>query len=251
MRAFAGGDEKFEINGFDEVFIGLHIWRVRTLASIAVTKKQADNLESANMLRALLKKLGFFKPSAPALALYDACVTEARRETYYTRLAVQDTVDGRFDLITLMVSLVLHRIGRIKDGGHDATRLGQDLFEVMFADMDANLRAMGVSDEGIKYRIREMSSAFMGRMRAYTGVLDRREGKDGDGWPQTLARNVYRSDNPDVAGAAELAARVDGLNKALKGLPDDRVSHGDIAFPGFSAPKGHSDQTHQPEQPRP
>lgn len=185
------------------------------------------------MLRALLKKLGFFKPSQASRGLYATCVDEARRETYYTQLSVPDTVDGRFDLISLMVSLLLYRIGRLKNGNQQATRLGQDLFEVMFADMDENLRAMGVSDEGIKYRIRDMSSAFMGRMRAYTLAMEAAEG-DEDDWVNALARNVYRSDDATIEGVAALTGRVAHLSDALSAIPDDAISQGDATLPDFA-----------------
>ena len=52
-----------------------------------------------------------------------------------------DSVDGRFDLLLLHVTLVMLRL---KDGN-----VRQNLFDVMFADMDRSLREMGVGDMGI------------------------------------------------------------------------------------------------------
>ena len=118
-------------------------------------------------MKALLRKLGLSKPDPAAVALYSAAVIEARREIHFTDWHVPDTVDGRFDMISLVVSLINRRIGlcdpkksvRIQD-------LAQELFDVMFADMDINLRELGVSDEGMKHRIKPMASAHLGRVKA-------------------------------------------------------------------------------------
>ena len=44
--------------------------------------------------------------------LYAAIVAEARRPEWYTGAAVPDTVDGRFDMLALVISLVMIRLER-------------------------------------------------------------------------------------------------------------------------------------------
>ena len=101
------------------------------------------------------------------------CVAQARRPEFYEDFAVPNTVDGRFDMITLMVGLVVHRLSKIEgDEALAATQLSQDLFATMFADMEINLREFGVSDDGMKHRIRDMAKAFMGRLNSYGPALD-------------------------------------------------------------------------------
>ncbi len=174
------------------------------------------------MLSAIMKKLGLWKPSPAAAALYAACADEVRRETYYDELAVADTVDGRFDLMALMISLLVLRLNRLNTkAGH---ALAQDLTDTLFADMEESLRNMGVSDEGMRYRIRDMIQAFMGRMRAYGDAES-----DDALWVAALGRNVYREKGaPGMAEA--LAARIRALRARLADTPDAPLLLGQFGF---------------------
>lgn len=135
----------------------------------------------------------------PAIQLYEAAVTQARQPRFYAQWQVPDTVDGRFDSIAVHVFLILFRL---KDQGPDAEALGQELFDVMFADMDRSLREMGVGDLGVKPKIKRMASAFMGRVGAYNQALDH---EDDAALAAALRRNLFRK---STAGDAELAAMV-------------------------------------------
>ena len=60
-----------------------------------------------------------FRPAPalpPRLALWHAIVSEARDKRWYRDLAVADTVEGRFDMITLVLAVVQLRIEREGDG---------------------------------------------------------------------------------------------------------------------------------------
>lgn len=179
----------------------------------------------------ITQKLGFKRYDPVAQALYQAAVTAARNEKYYTLWGVPDTVDGRFDMISLMVTLINRRIGlsnpkniaRIQD-------LAQELFDVMFKDIDINLRELGVSDEGMKHRIKPMASAHLGRVKAYTDVLGLVD--EGDRLTQlteALVRNIYRTVD-DTSGAEALAARTIELSMELDGVPDEDILNGRFAF---------------------
>lgn len=182
-------------------------------------------------MKALLRKFGFFKQDPAALALYRTAVAAARREVYYDDWGVPDTVDGRFDMISLMASLINRRIG-MADPKHAERidQLSQNLFDVMFEDMDTNLRELGVSDEGMKHRIKPMASAHLGRLKAYTDALapvdeDQRLQKMRD----ALERNIYRAVE-DASGAASLAALAIELSVQLDGASDDEVLSGRFVF---------------------
>ena len=78
--------------------------------------------------------------SEPAHGLYRAAVTAARAPVFYAAHGVPDTPDGRFDIVALHVFLTLRRLKR--DGGTTAMALAQALTDLMFADMDRNLREL-------------------------------------------------------------------------------------------------------------
>ena len=174
----------------------------------------------------LPKSWGRSKASGASGAIYASAVFEARRPEYYVTAGVPDTVEGRFDMITLMVSLALGRIRRISMGGDV---LGQDVFDIMFADMDTNLREVGVSDEGMKYKIREMSGTFMGCMRTYGQLIE--SGATGDLWQDAISRNIFRSKDSIVSGSVMLAKRVLEINSFMAELNDDSFTQGKEVFP--------------------
>src|SRR6202042_1273633 len=95
---------------------------------------------------------------------YNICVAQARSPEFYSVLGVPDTVDGRFDLLVLHVALVMRKLGPEAD-------IKQQLFDLMFADMDQSLREMGVGDMSIGKRIKPMIAAFYGRAQAYERAL--------------------------------------------------------------------------------
>ena len=92
-----------------------------------------------------------------AHGLYRAAVVQARQADFYAVYGVPDSVDGRFDLLALHVFLLLHRLG---GAGREAKVLSQAVFDLMFSDMDQNLREMGVADVGVGRRIKAMATAL-------------------------------------------------------------------------------------------
>lgn len=139
-------------------------------------------------MSAFLRRL--FTPPPARLAaesLYTACVGQARQPWFYKDLGVPDTVDGRFDMVVLHVFLVLDRL---RDAGGDA-ELQRLLQECLFADMDRSLREMGVGDLSVGKRVRDMASAYYGRLHAYEAALQ--DDVDADAALQeALQRNIWR-----------------------------------------------------------
>jgi len=159
-----------------------------------------------------------------ALRLYQHIVAQARRPEFYLRCGVADTPDGRFDMVALHTYLVLRRLR----ADHERTAdVAQALFDLMFTDMDQNLREMGVGDMGISRRIKAMAQGFYGRMAAYDAGLD---GEDGHVLTEALQRNLYRNTEP---AAEQVAAMADYLNRESMGLAAvaaDRLQAGTVEF---------------------
>ena len=143
-----------------------------------------------------------------AVSLYDSCVELARRPGFYEDLGVPDTVDGRFDMVTLHVSLALRRMER---AGNALAPEADALLRVMFDDMDRSLREMG--------------EAFLGRARAYGVAL-----KDGDGaaLEAALARNLFRKSEAGPEQVAAMASYVLALDAELAAVGDDSLRAGTL-----------------------
>lgn len=126
----------------------------------------------------------------PGEALYNNVVAEARRPAWYLDGAVPDTIDGRFDMVALVLSLV---IIRLEDDG--AAQLCADLTERFITDMDGSLRQDGVGDQVVGKHIGRMVAALGGRLGAY-----RDSRGDDAAFAEALRRNLWRGD--PVADAA-------------------------------------------------
>ena len=128
--------------------------------------------------------------------LYASIVEKARDPAFYGVLGVPDTVDGRFDMIVLHLMLLLRRL---RGQGDAAERRGQELFDLMFKDMDQSLRELGVGDMSVGKHVKRMAQAFYGRAECYEAGLDARIANPADGaLAQALTENVFRKAAPDA-----------------------------------------------------
>ena len=164
----------------------------------------------------------FIKPPAdPAIAtLYGACVTAARQPAFYVELGAPDTVDGRFDLLLLHVILAMRRMA-----GEVNAR--QQLFELMFADIDRSLREMGVSDMRIGKRMRPLITAFYGRSQAYEKAMAGGDAALSD----ALQRNIYGNAPVTTEQLKALTNYVRHCMKDLAEQPITDILAGRITFP--------------------
>ena len=160
------------------------------------------------------------EPAVPASRrLYDVLVARAREPIFHTDFAVPDTIDGRFDLLTLHAFLVLDAL---KSLGGAGDKLGTELASVIFAGFDEALRELGVGDFGISRRMKALAGAFYGRLEAYRAV------ESADQLAPVLLRNLYRGEvarTPEAAGLAHymLSAREHVMSHAgdlLEGSTD-------------------------------
>ena len=162
---------------------------------------------------------------AAARDLYIAVVEQSRREDFYRVCGVPDSVDGRFELIVLHVFLVLRRL---KQAPERAGELGQALFDVLFQDMDASLREMGVGDLSVGKKVKDMAEAFYGRVAAYEVALD---AGDRTAVQRALERNLLGTTEVSEAQLAGLADYLTEAMGELDALPIDEMLAGTVSFP--------------------
>jgi len=133
----------------------------------------------------------FFKPRAATeagRALYFPLIEQARLPIFYVDGKMPDTVDGRFELYTLHLALVVRRL---KGAGGFAAEASQALFETFLTGLDDGLREMGVGDLTVPKKMRKLGEAVYGRMRNLDAALA--EGAEAGVLPDLLARTVYSS----------------------------------------------------------
>lgn len=176
-----------------------------------------------------LKILDFFRNSAEkaaALKLYQHIVSHSRTPGFYLDYGVPDTVDGRFDMIALHTILVLHRL---KQHPGQTSKLSQELFDILFADMDQNLREMGVGDLSVGKKIKKMTAAFQGRLISYEKSLNSIQELEA-----ALSRNLYRHVEPKPEQLNQMAQSIIEQVEALNEQRIDAMIDGEITFKSTS-----------------
>jgi cytochrome b pre-mRNA-processing protein 3 len=103
-----------------------------------------------------------------ARELYGSSVTQAREPAFYDALGVPDTVQGRFEMILLHVSLLLARLQREGKPGADLARA---LSESFIVDMDDGMREMTFGDLAVPREIKRAAAALFDRHTAYRAAI--------------------------------------------------------------------------------
>ena len=142
----------------------------------------------------MLKKFfGKFKNKEAVYALYGMIVKQARRPEFYLDYGVDDSVDGRFDMILLHLFLLVYRL---EEEGDDEALLQRHLQEAFVSDMDRSLREMGVGDMNVGKQVKKMSVAWFGRAKAYRDAL---QSDNNQLLIEALDRNLYRDENSEFS----------------------------------------------------
>lgn len=152
---------------------------------------------------------------AALVPLYHAIVTEARQPAWYARAQVPDTMDGRFDMVALVMALVLLRLEREGEPQRLASVL---LTEVFIDDMDGTMREVGFGDLVVGKRVGGIMGMLGGRLGAY---------REGDR-RQAVIRNVYRDAPPGDAAVNELVAMSAALEARIAAAPLAQLLKGSL-----------------------
>jgi cytochrome b pre-mRNA-processing protein 3 len=165
-----------------------------------------------------------------AASLLEAARAGARAPALFGPERAPDTIDGRFETMTLHVALYVDRLGRERGAG---AAVAQALFDVFMRDLDGAVREMAVGDLTVPKKVRRMGEAFYGRLRAYREAL---EGDDDAALAAALARNVFGAEPPSEDFLGALTAYVRASHARLAAAPLDAFLEGDP--PPWPAPPG-------------
>ncbi|MFS2110308.1 ubiquinol-cytochrome C chaperone family protein [Sphingomonas sp. Sphisp140] len=167
----------------------------------------------------LLKRLFQAPDRGAAPILYAAIVARGRQPHWYEAGAVPDTIDGRFDMIAAVMSLVLLRL----EQDETAVPFSTHLTEVFIADMDGQLRQIGIGDIVVGKHVGKMMGMLGGRLGAY------REGLANGTLGEALVRNLYRGEAPAPEALAHVETGLRALHAKLADTPIATLVAGDLA----------------------
>lgn len=154
--------------------------------------------------------------------LYGAIVTGARQPAFYSGCGVEDTPEGRYELIALHLFLVIERL---KGGGAQADRVAQRVLEAFVTDMDDCMREMGVGDLSVGKKVKRSAAGLYERFASYRKALTVSEAD--------LAEQIGGF-VPGKVDAAVLARYVTASAQDLRRRSLDDVLNGQVHFPGLS-----------------
>jgi len=166
------------------------------------------------MLNALRKST---ERKRTAEALYAAIMARARAPEFYAAFGVADTLDGRFDMVTLHAWLALKWLNAT-----GRRELAQALVDIIFVSFDESLRDLGAGDMGLGRKMKAMADAFYGRMSAYDAATDLA------GMETAIQRNVYRDRAGLSKQARALAEYVLSARRSLDGLGPNALANLDF-----------------------
>ena len=149
--------------------------------------------------------------------LWSQVVALARDPAWYRDCGVADTLEGRFDMVTTVLAMVLLRM---ENSAHLAPQTAP-LTELFIEEMDGQLRQTGVGDLMVGKQIGKLMATLGGRTGAYRAAL----AAGGAELEQAVHRNITLADE---RGAGAAAARLAALAQRLAALNDDAVLAGDI-----------------------
>lgn len=155
-------------------------------------------------------------------AVYRTIVEQARKPAFYGAAGVSDTPTGRFAMVALHGFLAMDRLGR----DPEARNFSQALFDLMFADMDRNLREMGVGDLSVGKKVKGLAEYF------YAMAAACREGLNGgdDALDAPLRQYVYQDIEPAAGALAALIAYMRASVALLAEQDAAAIVAGKIAF---------------------
>jgi cytochrome b pre-mRNA-processing protein 3 len=141
-------------------------------------------------------------------ALYARIVAVARDPRLFETYRIADTLEGRFESLSLFLILMVRQLQSRPAPGPD---LAQDMTDRFFAEIDSTLRETGVGDVTLPKRINRLAEHYLGRANVYGEAL--RE-QDSEKLASALARNIELA----PGDAASLAAFTLSLDTRLSPL---------------------------------
>ena len=132
----------------------------------------------------------FKKENKQVKIIYQNIIEISRSKFFYLKLNLNDDFETRFDLIIFHAFMIFFYYKNLKK---KTSTISQDLFDLMFADFENNLREMGFGDIAVNKKMKVFITAFYGRIAQYSkGIEIYRSTGDKTLLQQTILNNIYK-----------------------------------------------------------
>lgn len=159
--------------------------------------------------------------AAAAEPLYRAVVRAARDPAWYREGHVPDTIEGRFDMIAALLALVLLRLER--EPGDEARRGSVLLTELFIADMEGELRQIGIGDFVVGKHVGRLVGALGGRLGAFRDA--------GEQFAPAVRHNIFHDAPSSDQAVTFVSLRLRRLRDALERVGADAILRGEVPQP--------------------
>lgn len=162
-----------------------------------------------------------FQPSAvarDASRLLAQVVSASRDPSLFGAGKASDTLEGRFEVLTLFATLALTRL----KAADAVAGLAQEFTDRLFRSVDSGLREAGVGDLAVPKRMHRLAGEFYGRATAYSSALqpadttalaaalERNLGGLQPGFATQLAQRIARLASQQAAAPLDLLFTAEG-----------------------------------------
>ena len=139
----------------------------------------------------------FKKKNKQVKIIYQNIVEISRSKFFYLDLKLKDDFETRFDLIIFHAFMIFFYYKNLKS---KTSTISQDLFDLMFADFENNLREMGFGDIAVNKKMKVFITAFYGRIAQYSkGIETYINNGDKSLIQQTILNNIYKGNEVSLS----------------------------------------------------
>ena len=156
-------------------------------------------------------------------AVYGEIVAAARQPLFYAEWGVPDSPLGRYEMLSLHLFLVLHRLRAASAAGKG---IAQDLTDEFFKDVEHSIRELGIGDAGVPKRMKKLARMFYGRVGAYDAAL---AADDMPALAEALRRNVL-PEATEWPQAPLMAGHVAAVARRLAAMPEAAILAGNAGL---------------------
>ena len=160
-------------------------------------------------------------PKEALRPLWQRTVELAREPAWYRDCGVPDTVDGRYDMITSVLAVVLIRMEK----SPELMAPSVHLTELFVDDMDGQLREQGIGDPTLGKYMGKMMSAMGGRLGAFRDALAADQAAVEAAVEAAITRNLTLAEG---TAPSALARRLEALHTQLGALAPAAILDAEI-----------------------
>lgn len=151
--------------------------------------------------------------------LFQAVVGEARRPHWYREGGIEDSLDGRFAILTTLLALALARV----EQGQRSTELSAALTERFVEAMDSEHRELGIGDPTLGKTVRKLTGVLAARLELWrAAAID-------ESWDSATRESLSKRMAPVESAISHCSRELQAYWQRLVSAADAELARGEIA----------------------